>query len=532
MSPDYLADIHVHPTLKPYPNDESIWKYLPERTEYCEKLPGPIRGGLSELSKSSQFNLDKALIGNLGLIFASLYPIERDFFRVRRKHIALRLFLKERHLRPMAACVSGLPIDKVNRIFKRIDEKEGIDYFSEELVKEYQYLVNQANISQSSNKQFTIIGDYEEYENIPKNDSNEPDTIAVALTIEGAHALGDYSDDRYFTKPYEKLSESEKQGLKESFDNNIDAMRGWSDGRHVPLFVTFCHHFWNQLAGHAKSFSNRPALSLKPGMDRLFDQNLGMNRGITELGWFVIEKLLDDSQQRVLIDVKHMSVKSRRQYYEYLESKQERIPLICSHAACNGWARFGDAESKEDSYGLDRNAYFSRWSINLTDDDIRAFKRQGGLIGLVLHEGRMPGQEAKKRFEKLKGQEMWSTLRKEYVRLVLSNMFHIARLVGDESAWEMICLGSDFDGLIDPFNTYNDGEKLDLLISEIRQYLMFDNEDYDLTIYENNQKRRLSRRDMETYRFGLSVDEIIENIAYKNVERFLEKHFKSSRDLA
>jgi microsomal dipeptidase-like Zn-dependent dipeptidase len=499
MSPDYLADIHVHPTLKPYPSGESIWKYLPERTEYCEKLPGPIRGGLSELSKSSQFNLDKALIGNLRLVFASLYPVERDFFRVQRKHIALRLFLKNRHLRPMAACVSGLPMDKVTSIFKRIEENRGIDYFREELVKEYQYLVNQANISQSSNKDFTIIGDYEEYDRIPKNDPNELDTIAVALTIEGAHALGDYSNDHYFTTPYEQLSESEQIALKDSFDNNIDAMKGWNNGKHVPLFVTFCHHFWNQLAGHAKSFSNRPALSLKPGMDRLFDQSLGLNHGITELGWFVIEKLLDDSERSVLIDVKHMSVKSRRQYYEYLESREERIPLICSHAACNGWARFEDVENKGDNFGLDRDAYFSRWSINLTDDDIRAFKRQKGLIGLVLHEGRMPGRKAKKLFNKLKGKEMWSALRKEYVRLLLSNMFHIARLIGDESAWEMICLGSDFDGLIDPFNTYDDGEKLDLLISEIRQYLMFENESYDLTIYENNQVTWVLLRFMLTY---------------------------------
>lgn len=524
MEPNYLADLHVHPSLKAYPNRESIWKFLPVKAAACEELPGTIRGGLNELSKSSQANLDKVLNGNVRVLFASLYPVERDFFRVRPRHFLLRLFLKKRHLEPMATCVSGLPRDKVEAIFERIEQNRGIDYFTEELEKEYRYIVDESEQSPAPYKKFRIPADYDELESLR---DNEPETIAMILTVEGAHALGDYSEDRYFKVPYDELTDREKEELKRSFRDNIEAVKQWGSGNgsHAPLFVTFCHHFWNQLAGHAKSFSG--GTLFRPGMDRLFDQSLGMNEGFTELGRYVREKLLDDTDgRRILIDTKHMSVRARQEYYAYLEDRGEDIPLICSHAACSGWHSHEDSLDNEDDYGLDRGEYFSRWSINMDDDDIRAFRRHDGLIGIVLHEGRMPGGRAKKRFRELKAIRHWSTLRKEYVRLILSNMFHIARVVGSKDAWEMICIGSDFDGLIDPFNQYDDIGKLELLLSEMRQYLMFDDESYDLTLYENNREVRIGRDRMEMLRYGLSVDEILENIACKNVERFLERYFR------
>jgi len=524
MDLNYISDIHIHPSLKGYPNQESIWKFLPTKAQSCEKLSGAIRGGLNELSKSSQANLDKVLNGELRVIFASLYPVERDFFRISRRHLVLRLFLKKRHLEPLATCVSGLPRTKVHAIFKRIEENRGINYFTGELEKEYRYLLDQAGRSPQPYKKFRLLRDYDDLQSL-RND--EPETIGVFLTVEGAHALGDYSRDRYFKVPYEELTDREKEELKESFSRNIEAVKNWGNGDHAPVFITFCHHFWNQLAGHAKSFSNRGFLSLVPGMDRLFNQSVGINQGFTELGRHVLERLLDGSGgRRILVDTKHMSVTARQQYYSYLEERDDEIPLICSHAACNGWHSHEDSAERSDRYGLDRGEYFSRWSINMDDDDIRAFRRHGGLIGIVLHEGRMPGGRSKKRFKKMKKKGLWYSLRKEYVRLILSNMFHIARVVGSRDAWEMICIGSDFDGLIDPFNQYDDVEKLKILLSEMKQYLEFDDESYDLTVYENNREVRIGRDRMEMLRYGLTPDEIIENIAYKNVERFLKKHLR------
>ena len=65
---------------------------------------------------------------------------------------------------------------------------------------------------------------------------------------------------------------------------------------HLLGFVTFCHHFNNLLAGHARSFSAKSDLFLglhKPGMRHLFNQEPGLNRGFSSLGREVLELFLD-----------------------------------------------------------------------------------------------------------------------------------------------------------------------------------------------------------------------------------------------
>ncbi len=83
----YFADIHCHPTLKAYghsfPGKEnsknlksksSVWYYDPPNL--FEKMIDLLGG----IVKYRQSNFSAMGYGNAGIVFASLYPMERSFF--------------------------------------------------------------------------------------------------------------------------------------------------------------------------------------------------------------------------------------------------------------------------------------------------------------------------------------------------------------------------------------------------------------------------------------------------------------------
>ena len=95
--------------------------------------------------------------------------------------------------------------------------------------------------------------------------------------------------------------------------------------------MSLAHHFWNGLCGHAESFSGI--------VKKKVDQTEGLNVGITFLGRKIIAQLLaTNNGKRILIDIKHMSVTSRQDYYRILENHEafKEVPLIVSHGAANG----------------------------------------------------------------------------------------------------------------------------------------------------------------------------------------------------
>lgn len=65
-------------------------------------------------------------------------------------------------------------------------------------------------------------------------------------------------------------------------------------------------------------------------MRKFIDQEKSVNTGITALGLDAIKKLLDNTYgERIHIDIKHMSRKSRRDYYETLQQPEfNDVPVI------------------------------------------------------------------------------------------------------------------------------------------------------------------------------------------------------------
>ena len=547
-----FADIHVHPSLKPYNNhcfegmQPTIWEKYPYDKNWKDParfLSCMARKGIKEIARESQSHLDACGNAQVKCVFLSLYPTERPFFNVQHSDCLSRLFLPKKKMKYLAQAVSGFPIRKIEKILERVKEGKGVDYFQEELLPLIDFVICQSEnaSNQKSGYSFKIATDYSEFKKYTKM---EPKTIAGILTIEGVNSLGNYKKNALFEKEYENLSASEKAFLKKSYVENIRELKNLKGvKKYTPFFVTFCHHFNNLLAGHARSLSY--------GMRRILNQEPGMNGTFNVLGRKVLELLLDkENGRRILIDTKHMSIKTRQDYHRYVMNKTrngERIPIICSHAAVNGWRSYTDAEKYGPKKRFDKKTYFSCWEINLNDEEILDIYESDGLIGVVLHEGRMPGGKIRKRIKILKkeisksrksgknSQDSEAKLKQVYLELIWSNIFHIIRLIakdkkdrngGPANGWKIISLGSDFDGVIDSLDSFENVRKLSDLAEGMIDYI---NDKKNPVFYaQNGRDIKLRREDLEKLLFHKKIEDIVEDIFFNNVDLFLSKYFTNA----
>ena len=548
-----IIDLHTHPSLKPYNNqgyrpDEklNIWKSVEEKNFHFQQLPGLIRKVIRESARSSQSNLDKLIDGNVRGVFFTIHPVERGWYSLsprkgRRsfRRFLLDLILRKKHYPHLGASMSGLPYNKVDKIIKRVNRNEGINYFEEETFPEYDYIRKQSETISISKKKFRLANDYSEFKNILLN---QHDTIAGILTIEGGHALGNVKNNEILYKTYKDLDSDDKEMIKKHYISNVSRLKGHADissavfhPQHTPFFITFCHMFNNYLAGHAKTFT--PGKFILPGMDNLLDQEIGLNAGFSQLGREVVDLLLSrENGRRILIDVKHLSRPARKEYFDIVKQKRrngDHIPVIFSHGAVSGYdSSYFENRGRQDTEADHTLGYFSHMSINLYNDEIREIVESDGLIGLATHEGRMPGGKAKKELEEIKRKISWQDhradrfkieLRNAYLKLFLGNVFQIVHAVNDEKAWDHICIGSDYDGIMDPFDRYPECGYFSILLGDIQYYLKHFS--FDIDIYEDGYQKSLDKKELKKLMFGLDARMIVEKIAYKNIENFLSKYF-------
>ncbi len=555
-----IADLHVHPGLKgyanePYPENEgrTIWNYYPAKEKALNELNVFIRDSIKELAMDSQANFDACAETGLFVPFISIYPVERQMFALERKapfRFILNLLLPDKKIPALGAAVSGFPRALVQKILdhnvaKGIDD--GVNYY-EQYQLERGYLIRQTAVPSDDppGYHFTLVRNYEEL----MNALDSGDRITGILTVEGAHSFGHYLHHSTFKKSFDELNAEEADLLRDSFLNNVLEVKNHA---YVPFFVTFCHHFNNLLAGHARSMSAEAPLIKGlgwpnlPGMRHIFNQEPGLNNGFTPLGEEVMKLLLDrEKGRRILIDVKHMSINTRRQYYQYVAERRaagDQIPIICSHAAVNGWPTLDEAQQHSETKNLDKDSFFSRWQINLTDEDILVIYDSDGMIGLVLHEGRMPGGILKTEAKKLKKEihkcqkkdtqeahdqehECCCRLKDVYLKTIWSNIFQTVKVVRDArqaDGWKILALGSDYDGLINPFNQYYDVKTFGDLKTDLVDYIRGGKA---ICYADKGVIRNFTGVELKELLAGRSPEEAVEEVFFTNVQHFLEKYFQ------
>ena len=526
----FNIDIHCHPSTKPFMsalNDadkkDPFIGYKHNIEDGIMQLLKKMLAKKSEVELATQSNFDNLFRGGHRVIMASITPMERAFVVAnasRKPNLIADAFIYDLGIFPgtikpkLINALMGFSIKNIEFTRSSVGLK---NYFKDGLLPEYNYLQKfQNKKSQQEGYTLKFVNSYSEIENGINSGEN---AIYVILSVEGAHSfkntvplISEIRDNQGKTYTQGQLNSIE-DGM--GIENNILAMKKW---KYVPFYVTLMHHFWNGMGGHARSLNKL--------VGEMLNQQEGINLGLSETGKLVIKDLLrDDNGPRVLIDIKHMSIASRRGFYAMLETelllKNKKIPIICSHtgiaADIDTLAELDLVKDKTEESNTTN--YFHKAQINLCGEDIRKIAQSEGLIGIQLDEKRIAGAGFAK--EKLNGGLNTNDLLNACSELIMSNIFMVIKAIKTVKGWDLCCIGSDYDGLINHLDPFPTAATATILRDEIEFYL-----DNLHDVKEPETGRTIfTVAQMKALMFGLTSKEITEKIFSSNVMAFLKKNF-------
>lgn len=473
-----IIDIHCHPNLKSFNSghpipQKNIWDKIHHNIN--SKLAQSANDLSKHVLKESQCNLDALSAGNVRVFQISLYPVERGFLHIRN---VPKILVGKRRINVFHEVVTGFSPDSITYL------KKNYNYFKD-LIREYEYIKSQQGKSPDGHNEFVLVNNYKELEASLK----KKNTLIGIITIEGAHVLGTGAPDTH-TIP--------KDTLKEQLSANIKTIKEWET---PPFMMNLSHHFWNHLAGHSKSF--------KSPINSIVNQNKGKNRGITDLGWHVIRELLSKSNgKRIIIDTKHMSIASRKEYYAFIHNynhlnPNDKIPVVISHAFANGYKTLDSSIKEADLMSKAKKSRLFKWSINVSDEEAKIVHYSEGLIGLMLDKGNLGGTDV---IEEILKMEDLQKQREEFVRLFWDNIFQFIRAIGEKTAWNILALGTDYDGSINHINLYPSAADLQTLQNDLINFL--ESKNYQSELW-----------------YGYTPKELVEKIMHGNALAFYKKFF-------
>jgi microsomal dipeptidase-like Zn-dependent dipeptidase len=527
-----IADLHCHPTINPYNCTKNIWDHDPPKMRQRDNMLNTL-----VFSDFTQGDFTSLGTGDVRLVFVSFYPIEQRFLsnlftssqpnHTIRELIRIGLYHLLAH-RPediLARVIFNMPPAQRHNITDHNHE-----YFTE-FMQEYLFFVSSIANSAGSYK-IKIVTDYAELQAALNLDSDlnphptESNLIIVVLTLEGMHALG---SGQFNTVPAGDADELSllnditnpwTANLLNKLKTNLTALKKLNGGKHSPFFATFSHHYWNQLCGHS--------MSLAGFMHKAFNQELGINVGMTKVGEEVVRLMLDKTiGRRILLDIKHMSIEGRKWYYHFLKTEYptENIPIIASHMGMNGNVAMIENDKCHQVMDVKYNnesETFNNWDINLSDDEILTIHNSRGVIGLNFDQRILSG---KKMVEFLSGiskrlvrQGVASDdilYRSVWAEPILNNWLHIITTINKAypqnenektKAWELVCIGSDFDGMVnalDAFCNSGDFKQLKFILVE---------------------KMKL-RQGYDPILQGRNIEQLVDGFLSKNALKFLQRNF-------
>ena len=331
-----FADTHCH----------SIMKYVhKERKNLWQPFTGKLSlKGLINLfvgiPEYSQADFRTLAAGNVQIVFCVLHPPEQKIL-----FHALKYTRTEGFLEKVAGQAISIPPDKIDEY-----QEPTYNHF-DQLKKELQLLIDNKdtsgtiNGSSASTKmkvRYEITRNFKDVERVLAYNRNNTKqrTITVVPTIEGLHSLG--CGHIEFSGP-NKFNVTQNVFLKrldmiKGLDTDIG--KGWF---YSPFVANITHAFDNGICGHAQALSQLFKLLFQyaepygPELGPLTYE--GLNKGLSPFGQKVIKRMLNlDNRakpgRRIIPDIKHMSTRTRKSYYEIIKGKD--IPVIMSHSAVNG----------------------------------------------------------------------------------------------------------------------------------------------------------------------------------------------------
>lgn len=418
---------------------------------------------------------------------------------------------------------------------------------------------------------------------------DDPTVVNIVLAVEGGHS--------FYQLPDVLAQEQNPAGV-------IAALRDWKRAARLGqrprlLYVTLTHHTQNCLSNHAYAVPPTFAGSGKnPRAGGFNPTGSGLTPAGREFCRVALRQTADED--RVLIDLKHMSLKARMQFYDLRRSLEAEgfapIPLVASHMGVTGLSwndatvaacyrlEFDPSHTFEvahlDSLRLlgfkltegagenEINLVFNPWSINLYDEEIAEIVNSGGLIGLsfddrILGNGPvflerfsraetfpLPSIQSinfasqttengrtsyafrnfqsepfhEKRYPEaplLPGSNPATVRAQKGLLALCQNLVHVVR-IGGERAWDCVCIGSDFDGIIDAIDVAPNAAALRFSDAETSFRSLF-------TSYLGRMVGALNRyfEEQETGETPLTLPgDAYDRFLHDNLRRFLEKNFR------
>lgn len=544
----FNIDIHCHSSSKPFMSGigrqgRTVFESYDFNIEHpvYNLLKKPL-AQFSKVKLGTQSNFDRMYEGGLRVAFISVTPIEKAFTVLNPvagsfKSKLMQAFLKEKsNYRDgflSSKAMNALTGYKVSDI----DDVKGkyYDVYNDLFKKELHYIY-------SFNNKKGLGGRYsvrfpKNYDELAANILD--DTILnVLVTVEGAHSFGSFDilQDIQNGIANTHQADNNNYALANHICNNLKDIR---TSFPVPVFaVSLCHHFWNGLGGHARSLNEL--------ISEVVNQEEGINSGLQTNGKIVMDELArtdynDTNVPQILMDIKHMSPRCRKDFYKYRKTKNDlkKRPVICTHTGISmsfetldKWIEYTthNALEKEGKLYEDGAYYLHEKSINLCREDLVEIYDSKGIIGIQLDEKRIMGPLA---FDELKrknetGDE--NQVKYVYAKVLWANIFcvidelRLARVADLRKAWDMICIGSDFDGLINHLVCFETSSKMDALKYTMGYFL---EEPQGITFYSNNNHQyTLDMEALENLKCGLSNKEIIDKIFSGNAMNFLKDNFK------
>lgn len=511
-------DFHCHPGLKPTFSNQgtapSVWQFISAKLAVFDNVHISINPLFNEVL-NSQSCLSQLFNGNIKLFGLALHSPEAA--------MAEGLLQKKLVNKGAIALLDSKRLELIR------DGKHYFQFLNDDLNR----VINTPSPQNLNGAKLKVLKSSADFNEADQN------TICAFIVVEGLHCFfGDQgnADVNQYQQNFEKFTD----------ENTV-------------LAINICHI---QQAG----FCNH-AYGIQFISDKRF---LPSGNGITDSGMKMINRIIE---KKILTDIKHMSLRSRRQLYDKLRDENDenkyKAPIICTHAGLTGQSirdrvkflfkspiDIGDVYEvvylKPESPYI-KNVYFNCSSINLYDEDIETILLSDGLIGLsfdqrilgftdenVLREVTTPNdveyiseQEASfflgpnptglppwNDFSKIWASEQFADLEPALNEMLhpmffFNQVLHILTvaknhpLIGVQKALNKICLGSDFDGLINAIDNCKQVDKLEtfknLMISKMPKLL----------------------NDAGLGNEGINVQQLADNIFYNNGKNFVINRLKA-----
>ena len=451
-------DFHCHPGLKPQFSDPvnkpSPWDEIEARLQVSKDTSISINKLFNEVL-NSQSCLTQLVNGDVKLIGVILHALEQKIgFALSKKRIVNNGSVKLINPGQLAYLSAG------THSFELINT-------------ELQSLKDASSPAALGGASFEIINAATDF------DETNPKKTYGVIIVEGLHC--------FFNDPQAPDAEAVYMQNFEKFTSE-----------NTVLAINLCHMQQNIFCNHAY------------GIQFFKDDDFfPTGFSITARGKAMIEAM---AAKNILTDIKHMSLKARIDLYNMLQDPADSNkfirPLICTHAGTTGLSikervkylnnsptdmgNYYEVVYLKPKSKHDRATYHNCSSINLYDEDIRNILLSGGIIGLSFdqrilgfadenvipdlttpHDVEYISKQEAKFFlgNNPEGLDVWtddeaiwldedfanlevSLYEEMHRRFLINNIIHILVVannipeIGVAKAMQQICLGTDFDGLI------------------------------------------------------------------------------------